>query len=154
METPKKKSFKIHFSFQFLKRIFEDFGEITPEVIINLNLRTIDQLTNLLIYALMTDENSKHIEETLFLETDTVSKVLTTMCAIIAGKKDVFIHLPFKKEMSMANMNVFGALGTIELHEQPPLSIYRAVPTTTTHSNSMCTPVKWQCSCDVRSFLQ
>lgn len=149
-----------------LKLILQDFGDITPEFIVSLNLQTIDQLTNILVYALMAGESSAHIEETLFLEPGTVNNVLNMICAIIAGKKDTFIHWPSEKEINQnvrqfehydefgqyEFYNVFGAIGTIEFQIEPAIPNHLAF--TTTNGHSIYTPVKWQCCCDVSGFLQ
>lgn len=149
-----------------MKLILEDFGEITPSFIANLRLQTINQLTNILVYALMKGENSQKTEETLFLETGTVNKVLSTICGIIAEKKDAFIHWPNMREIAQnvrhfdrydefghyEFYNVFGAIGTLDLHVTPALPNYLSIPKT--HGNAIYTPVKWQCTCDVTGFLQ
>lgn len=151
--------------FQLLKVVFEDFGDITADILASLNLQTISQLTNILLYSLMTAEDSKHTEEMLSLEPNTVNKMLTTICAIIASKKDVFIHWPNRKEIQQnvrqfekfnvfgeyEFYSVFGALGTIDIHLQPPVAKYLSFRD---GNNVMYTPVKWQCSCDVSGFLQ
>lgn len=114
----------------------------------------------------MTGEDSVKTEETLFLETGTVNKVLSAMCEIIADKKDAFIHWPSKKEIHQnvrhferydefgqyEFYNVFGAIGTLELHAKPALPNYLII--SVTGENSTYTPIKWQCSCDVSGFLQ
>ncbi|XP_055297940.1 uncharacterized protein LOC129566214 [Sitodiplosis mosellana] len=154
------------YNIELLKLILEDFGEITASFIASLNLQTINQLTNILLYALMTGESSEKTEETLCLETGTVNKVLGAICEIIADKKDAFIHWPNAKEIRQnvrhferydeygqyEFYNVFGAIGTMEFQAKPPLPNYLSVPTT--HGNSTYTPIKWQCSCDVSGFLQ
>lgn len=146
--------------------ILEDFGEITPDFLQSLNIQTINQLTNILMYALMAGESTQRTEETLGLETGTVNKVISTMCAIIADKKDAFIHWPNQREIDQnvrhferydefgqyEFYNVFGAIGTLEIQVKPALSNYLAVQVTC--ENSTYTPIKWQCSCDVSGFLQ
>ncbi|XP_031627836.1 uncharacterized protein LOC116343754 [Contarinia nasturtii] len=155
------------YNMDLLKLIIEDFGEITPNMLDTLNVPTIDQLTNIFLYSLMTNEDSKQTEETLILCEGTVNKVLTMICAIIAQKRDVFIHFPNGKEIQQnvrqferftefgeyEFYNVFGALGTTDFQIKPPLSKYLSVPATD-GKNIMYTPIKWQCSCDVSGFLQ
>lgn len=141
-----------------------DFPEITPTLFIDLNVVSIDQLTNILIYALMTSEQSGQTEETLFLEPGTVNKVLETLCNIIAEKKHAFIHWPNKREIQQnvrlfesyqeygyyEFYNVFGAIGTIDVQVKPALKKYLSVIET----NQTNTPIKWQCSCDTGGILQ
>lgn len=146
--------------------ILEDFAEVTPSFIVNLNLQTANQLTNILLFALMTVDSSAKMEETLCLETGTVNKVLAAICEIIADKKDAFIHWPNAMEIQQ-NMrhfesydefgqyefyNVFGAIGTMDFQVKPSLPNYLTV--NAVHGISTYTPIKWQCSCDVSGFLQ
>lgn len=113
----------------------------------------------------MTTENSHETETTLCLEPGTVNNVLETLCTIIADKKFAFIHWPNRSEMKQnVRMfenyhefgcfdfyNIFGAIGTIEIHVNPALSSYYSV---TEAMNQTYTPVKWQCSCDTGGILQ
>lgn len=151
---------------QLLKLILEDFTEVTPSFIVNLNLQTANQLTNVMLFALMTLDSSTKIEETLCLEMGTVNKVLTAICEIIADKKDAFIHWPNASEIQQnvrhfenydefgqyEFYNVFGAMGTMDFQVKPSLPNYLTVETV--HGLSTYTPIKWQCSCDVSGFLQ
>lgn len=148
-----------------LKLILGDFGEISQEFITSLKLQTIDQLTNVLVYALMSAESSDETETTLFLEAGTVNRLLETVCAIIAAKKDTFIPWPGKHEIERSVrrferynefgefdfFHVFGAIGTIDIQVQPALPNHLTLPTEDSHLNY--TPIKWQCSCDVSGFL-
>lgn len=155
-----------HFSylFQILKNILGDFPEITTTVLSNLNVQTLDQLTDILVYALMTSESSRQIEQTLFLESGTVNKVLEKLCNIIAEKKHAFIHWPNDSEIEQnirlfdsyqeygyyEFYNVFGAIGTMDIEVKPALKNYLSVNET----NQTNTPIKWQCSCDTGGILQ
>lgn len=148
-----------------LKLILGDFGEIGEELIASLKLQTIEQLTNVLVYALMSTESSDETEQKLCLESGTVNRLLEAVCAIIARKRDTFIPWPSKHEIERSVrrfekynefgqydfFNVFGAIGTIEIHVQPPLPNHLTILSEDSHS--MYTPIKWQCSCDASSFL-
>lgn len=133
----------------------------------NFNLQTDAQLTNLLFYALMTNnETSAATERNLFLEPGTVDKVIRTLCEIIARRKHAFIMWPNEREIkksvrqfesydefgSFEFYNVFGAIGTLELHVQPALRNQLTIQMT--DCNSSYTPIKWQCSSDANGLLQ
>lgn len=145
----------------------EGFDEINADLLTKLNLQTLGQVTNLLVYALMTADKSKKTEETLCLEPGTVNKVLQTLCEIIAQKKDAFIHWPNKREIERSVRrfenyqeyghfefyNVFGAIGTVEIRLKPQIPNYLAIAGTN-NKNTKYTPIKWQCSCDTSGILQ
>lgn len=150
-----------------LSQILEGFDEINAALLAKLNLQTVEQATNLLVYALMTDKKSENTEETLCLEPGTVNNVLETLCEIIAQKKDAFIHWPNKREIERSVRrfenyqeygyfefyNVFGAIGTVEIRLKPAIPNYLAVAGTV-NKNAKYTPIKWQCSCDTSGILQ
>lgn len=153
--------------FQILRYILSDFPEINSTVLADLKLQTLDQLTNILVYSLMTNQRSDETEQALFLESGTVNNVLETLCNIIADKKYAFIHWPNRVEMQQNVQlfesyhefgyfefyNVFGAIGTVEMQLKPALPNYLSVAESTGR-NQTYTPVKWQCSCDTSGILQ
>lgn len=135
------------------------------------NLRSAAQLTNLLVYALMSGEMAHQIEQTLFLEPGTVHQVLEIICEMISDKKNAFIQWPNDEEISQNVRdferfsaddecefpNVFGAIGTVEIPIKPALPKYYTIPLPSCSShatNPTYTPIKWQCSCDTNGFLQ
>lgn len=112
---------------------------------------------------------SHQIEQTMFLETGTVNKVLELLCEIIADKKNAFIQWPNDDEIAQNVRefesfssygpfeSVFGAMGTIEISITPALSTFYTIsqPSCSTHTtDTTYTPIKWQCSCDTNGFLQ
>lgn len=153
-------------SVQLLKLILGDFDGIDANFVFNLKLQTLEQLTNILVYALMTTAGSDETEQTLLLESGTVNRVLQSVCKIIAHNKSTFIPWPSKHEIERSVKrfdrfheygqyefyNVFGAIGTVEFHVKPALPDYLNIPETA--ENASYTPIKWQCSCDVSGFLQ
>lgn len=148
-----------------LKLILGDFDEINSTLVAKLKLQTIDQLTNILVYALMAAESSEETDQALFLDPGTVNMVLQSVCGIIAQKKSTFIPWPSKHDIERSVRrferysefgqyefyNVFGAIGTIDILVRPPLQNYLEIPET--EDNLPYTPIKWQCSCDVNGFL-
>lgn len=138
-----------------------------------MNFQSTNQLTNLLVYALMSNNTNDRIEELMCLEPGTVNQVVEMMSEIIAQKKDAFIQWPNDDEI-LQNVrdfqcyrgngeqsefhNVFGALGTIEIQIKPALSKFYSIsqPSSSSARNTHATytPVKWQCSCDTNGFLQ
>lgn len=141
-----------------------------------LNFQNTSQLTNLLVYALMSGEATDHIEELMCLEPGTVNQVIEMMSEIIAQKKDAFIQWPNDEEI-LQNVrdfecyrdtdvgqnhgefpNVYGVLGTIEIPIKPGLPKFYMIsqPSSSSARNthSTYTAVKWQCSCDTNGFLQ
>lgn len=138
-----------------------------------LKLQTAEQLTNLLVYALMSGEKSHQIEQTLFLESGTVNKMIEIMTESIAQKKEAFIQWPNDDEI-LQNVrdfqcyhnnahsefrNVFGAIGTIDIPIKPALPRFYSISqqscsTRINTADATYTPIKWQCSCDTNGFLQ
>lgn len=136
-----------------------------------LNFQSADQLTNILVFALMSGETTDQIEQLMVLETGTVNRIIEIMCEIIAQKKGAFIQWPNDDEISQnvrdfecyrengqfEFYNVFGALGTIEIPIKPALSKFYSISQpscSSRNTHSTYTPVKWQCSCDTNGFLQ
>lgn len=138
-----------------------------------LNFQNANQLTNLLVYALMSGETTDKIEQLMCLEPGTVNQVIEMMSEIIAQKKDAFIQWPNDDEIlqnvrdfecyrengqQIEFYNVFGAMGTIEIQIKPALSKFYTISQPSSSSSSTAhstyTPVKWQCSCDTNGFLQ
>lgn len=136
------------------------------------NFQSADQLTNILVYSLMSGESTDQIEQLMVLETGTVNHILEIMSEIIAQKKDAFIQWPNDEEI-VQNVrdfqcyrvneqyefpSVFGALGTLDIAIQPSLPKFYSIaqPSCSSHSHIQptYTPVKWQCSCDTNGFLQ
>lgn len=135
-----------------------------------MNFQNANQLTNLMVYALMSNDTTDHIEDLMNLEPGTVNQVVGMMSEIIAQKKDAFIQWPNEDEIA-ANVrdfesygepsefhNVFGAVGTIEIPIRPALpkfySVSQASSSSVRNAHGTYTPVKWQCSCDTNGFLQ
>lgn len=145
-------------------QILSRFDEFNASLVTSCNLQTEAQLANLFFYALMTDETSETTEQTLFLEAGTVNKLLRTLCQIITRKKDAFIAWPDRNEITKSVQqfesyqefghfefyNVFGAIGTLEIHVRPAIRNYLSL----LKSESTYTPIKWQCSSDSNGLLQ
>lgn len=150
--------------FQLFQQILCGFDEFISIAATNFRLQTEAQLTNILFYALMSNETSSATEQTLFLQSGTVNKVLQKLCGFIAGKKHAFITWPNKREISKCVRqfkryheygkyefyNVFGAVGTLEMHIRPAIRNHLAVAS----NASSYTPVKWQCCSDASGLLQ
>lgn len=156
-----------------LSQILSDFPEISRNMLSAMNFQNANQLTNLLVYALMSNETADHIEDLMDLEPGTVNQVVEMMSEIIAQKKDAFIQWPNEDEIEQNVRdfecyrengeqtefhNVFGALGTLDIPIKPALpkfySISQPSSSSARNAHATYTPIKWQCSCDTNGFLQ
>lgn len=128
---------------------------------------SIEQLTSIFIYALMSQHDLDGVDESFHLTSGIAKTVTYRVSSIVAIHKEFFFRVPTENDiehnvgefcqLSDGSLyefpNVYGALGTSDIKVTPALPDYNCV-SSADDSSITSTIIKLQCTCNANGFLQ